>query len=197
MISFLQTRHLFTIVAGLAIAIFASLKFADAFTGNAYEDVWKFSRYVLGIPAGLVAALYLAWRSIAAFQRATFPYLGGRWIGVLRFGPPDRQELRDAVLTIRHRLSGMSLVLETRESTSTTLAVVATRDPTGTQCHVYYVFENRRKPEFTKPGYPTIYRGVAIMRVEMHDTKLLSGEYFTDQPTNGIAEFRLERHAWF
>lgn len=84
-----------------------------------------------------------------------------------------------------------------QESTSTTLAVVATRDPTGTQYHVYYVFENRRKAEYTKPGLPTIYRGVAIMSVGMSGTKTLSGEYFTDQPTNGIAEFKLERHAWF
>jgi hypothetical protein len=197
MINFLQTRLLFTIVVCLAIAIFAGLKFADVFTGNTYDDVWIFSRYVFGIPAALAVVIYGAWRIIPILQRMTFPYLGGRWTGVLRYGPPDRQELRDATLTIRHHMSGMSLVLETRESTSTTLAVVATRDPTGTQYHVYYVFENRRKAEYTKPGLPTIYRGVAIMSVGMSGRKTLSGEYFTDQPTNGIAEFKLERHAWF
>ena len=37
-----------------------------------------------------------------------------------------------------------------RASAFTTLAGIATRDPTSTQYHVYYVFENRRKPEFTK-----------------------------------------------
>jgi hypothetical protein len=86
---------------------------------------------------------------------------------------------------------------ETRESESTTLAVVATRDPTSTQYHVYYVFENRRKPKFTKPGYPVVYRGVAIMNVGFENGMQLSGEYFTDQPTRGVAEFVLERSSWF
>jgi hypothetical protein len=197
MISFLPTKHLLSATVAVAIAIFAWLAMTASFTGILYEDVRIFSKFVLGIPATLLCALYVAWRSVASLQRATFPYLGGRWTGVLRYGPPDQQELREAILIVKHGLSSMSLVLDSRESRSTTLAVVATRDPTGTQYHVYYVFENRRKPEFIKPGYPVVYRGVAIMSVSLENGMHLSGEYFTDQPTRGVAEFDLEKRSWF
>ncbi|MGY8635349.1 hypothetical protein RAD15_22995 [Bradyrhizobium sp. 14AA] len=195
MISFLQTRTLFTIAVCLAVAIFAFLEVTEAFQGPAYKDVWLFSRYVLGIPAALVIAIYIAWRAIPVLQQMTFPYLGGHWVGELRFGAGD-QDFREATLIIRHRLGGMTLVLDTEESTSTTLAVVATRDSTGTQYHVYYVFENRRKPQYIKPGYPILYRGVAIMKVGMASPMTLSGEYFTDQPTKGVAQFRLQKQSW-
>jgi len=195
MINFLQTRILFTIAVCIAIAIFAILELTNSFRGTAYEDVWLFSRYVLGIPASLVIAIYFAWRTVPALQQMTFPYLGGRWSGELRYGPTE-QDVRSAVLTIRHRLNGMTLVLDTKESTSSTLAVVATRDPTGTQYHVHYIFENRRKPQYIKPGYPVLYRGVAILKVGLGGRKTLVGEYFTDQPTKGVAEFRLQKHSW-
>jgi hypothetical protein len=197
MIGILPTKYLIAITAGIAIAIFTGLAITGAFTGIALEDIKIFARFVLGIPTGLLAALYLAWRTIPLFQRVTFPYLGGVWTGVLRYGPPDRQELSDAVLTITHRLSGMTLALDTRESESTTLAVVATRDPTGMRYHVYYVFENRRKPEYIKPEYPVVYRGVAILTLRFAPGMQLSGEYFTDQPTRGVAEFALQKAAWF
>jgi hypothetical protein len=197
MIGFLPAKYILTAAVGLAIAIFTGLALTGTFTGVPIEDIKIFAKFVLGIPTGLLCALYLAWRSIPSFQRATFPYLGGRWTGLLRYGPADKQELRDAVLTVTHGLGGMSLVLDSNESRSTTLAVIATRDPTSMQYHVYYVFENRRKPEFTKPGYPVVYRGVAIMSVGFDGGMQLSGEYFTDQPTRGIAEFVLTKRSWF
>jgi hypothetical protein len=197
MIGFLPTKYILTAAVSLAIAIFAGLAASGRFTGIPLDDIKLFAKFVLGIPAASLCALYIAWRAVPLFQRSTFPYLGGRWTGVLRYGAPDQQDLREAVLVIKHGLSGMSLVLDSRESESTTLAVVATRDPTSTRFHVYYVFENRRKPAFTKPGYPVVYRGVAIMSLRFDGGMQLSGEYFTDQPTRGIAEFKLEKSSWF
>lgn len=197
MIGLFTTKQMLTAAVVVAIAIFAVLAIFGKFTGILYQDVETFSKYVLGIPGALLLASYGVWRCSPSVQRATFPYLGGHWTGVLRYGPPDKQELRDAELFVKHGINGMSLVLETRESTSVTLAVVATRDPTGSQFHVYYVFENRRKPEFIKPGFPIIYRGVAILKLVIGENLRLSGEYFTDQPTRGVAEFELRERARF
>jgi hypothetical protein len=197
MIGLFTTRQMLTAAVVVAIAIFAVLTVSGNFTGSLYQNVWIFSKYVLGIPGALLIASHAAWRLFPSLQRATFPYLGGHWTGVLRYGPADAQELREANLYIKHGINGMSLVLDTRESTSVTLAVVATRDPTGSQYHVYYVFENRRKPEYIKPGFPVVYRGVAILKLAHCSGIKLSGEYFTDQPTRGVAEFELLKRAWF
>jgi|SRR5882724_5050288 len=196
MLNLLPVKSMLTAVAGSAVAILLFLMRTDAFSGSTGHDLWLFSRYVLGAPAAVFSALWLVWRFFGPAQRATFPFVGGHWKGHLRFGPGDAQEFREADLTISQKLLRIDLALETRESVSHSLAVVPKRDPTGTQYHIYYVFENRRKPEFCKPGLPIVYRGVAILRLSLGSQPQLNGEYFTDQPTNGVAEFSLLKSSW-
>ena len=194
MVSLFPIKAILAAVAAGAVAIFVFLRVSGAFNGSTLHDLWVFGRYGLGLPAVILGALWITWRVSKPAQLMTFPFVAGRWKGHLR--SPDAQELREADLTISQNLHRIDLVLETRESVSQSLAVVPKRDPTGTQYYVYYVFENRRKPQFSKPGRPVIYRGVAILRLSLGSPLELNGEYFTDQPTNGVAEFRLDKAAW-
>ncbi|MEY9726273.1 hypothetical protein [Bradyrhizobium yuanmingense] len=197
MIALLPIRAILVLVVILCIGVFSVLAFTSSFNGETLHDIGMFTRFAIPIPVALLVGLYILWRVTASFRKAALPYLGGKWTGHLRFGPPDQQELREAELTITHTLTRMTLVLETRESLSETLVVVPTRDVTGTQHRIYYVFENRRKPKYTKPGLPQVYRGVAIMRLAEEGQLELSGEYFTDQSGHGVAEFVLEKRALF
>lgn len=197
MISLLPIRAILILVVTLCVGVFSILAFTSSFNGETLHDVGLFARLTFPIPIVVLVGLYVTWRLTASFRKAALPYLGGKWTGHLRFGPPDKQELREAELTITHTLTKMTLVLETRESLSETLVVVPTRDATGTQHRIYYVYENRRKPKFTKPGLPEVYRGVAIMRLAEEGRLELSGEYFTDQSSRGVAEFVLEKRALF
>jgi len=51
-----------------------------------------------------VVALHVSWRCLPVLQRALFPYLGGRWSGVIQFSTPGGTDSRHIVLEIKHTL---------------------------------------------------------------------------------------------
>jgi hypothetical protein len=73
-------------------------------------------------------------------QLFIFPYLGGRWSGVLRFNAGRGPEHRDVRLEIKHPLFGIQLLLDSNESTSSTLVVHAERNPDFQRYRIYIMF---------------------------------------------------------
>ncbi len=156
-------------------------------------------RLVASLSSSVAATLYvvshLAWRWLPIVRRAIFPYLGGRWVGELRFEGLDGQEMRIISLNIEHTPYRLSMVLDSAESTSQTLTVHAERVPGADGGRLYYVFVNRRKEGL--PGAGDTYRGLAVMRIEQ-GSGTLHGDYFTERRRTGTLFLSMvQRHPWW
>ena len=135
------------------------------------------------------------WRWSSKFGTIIFPYLGGQWTGSIEFQGSHGCGTRDVSLKIYHTLFTIKLVLESEESTSRTLSVCAYRDPGINRDRLYYVFQNERKEGMpNKEGH---YRGLAVLRVEAENSRLL-GDYFTEQKSSGQLILKRQKvHAWW
>jgi hypothetical protein len=144
----------------------------------------------------LIMVLVVCWRWVPQVQKATFPYLGGHWVGFVRFPENDGEGCRAVTLDVNHTLLGLKLVLDSDESTSWTLAVQADRNPDFDRFRLFYIFLNERKEGV--PGARERYRGVAIMRVETGKTPRLFGDYFTETDRKGRLELTAQKpHPWW
>jgi hypothetical protein len=136
------------------------------------------------------------WRWVPAVQRSIFPYLGGHWSGFVRFEDEDGSHRRDVTLEIKHTLFGLRLLLDSKESTSWTLAVHAERNEDFERYRLYYVYLNERKDGFAGAGQR--YRGLAVIRVESGERFALHGNYFTDTDRRGTLHLgRVTLHPWW
>lgn len=175
----------------LAIGVIAGLvaSFGGAFADVSFvQTAIKTSRWIMIGELLIVFLGYVGWRFIPRIQRLIFPYLGGKWIGVLRFDGHTGSEERTATLEIRHTLVSLRLLLETEESESETLAVYPERDPDFERYRLYYVYLNQRKVGVAGSGER--YRGVAVIRVQTKPELALLGDYFTEQKGSGQISLR-------
>ena len=146
--------------------------------GNAFADAYTVMKYSLSAAAILPVLLYFGWRSSASVQSWIFPYLGGTWSGKLKYSGPRGHGNRTVRLDISHTLLTMKLVLDSKESTSSTLVVHAERDTETKRRRLYYAYLSERKEGVSQAGYA--YRGLAIMRIEGRERLRLYGDYFTE-----------------
>ena len=159
------------------------------------HDLWFLGKTLVGAPTVLIVVLYMLWRFVKPIQMLVFPKLGGEWDGHISYLVGERTVQKNARLFVKHSFSGVVLVLESEESTSQTLVVSPQRDDTGTQFKLYYVFENQRKPKYCVAGRPTKYREVAIIEFD-RGLQNLTGQYFTEQNTQGKIDFNLVKPSW-
>jgi len=129
-------------------------------------------------------------------QRFIFPYLGGRWSGYIRYEANGAPHDIDVTMEIKHTLFGLRMLLDSRQSTSITLAVHAERDPDFERYRLYYVYLNERKDGFENAG--ARYRGLAVISVTKESKLCLHGNYFTDADRRGTLHLTIVRfHPWW
>jgi hypothetical protein len=160
--------------------------------GDAVRDAETLMRWSATIATGGIVALFAAWRQIPVVQRWIFPYLGGRWSGVLEFLGPHGLERRQVTLEITHTLFGLRILLDSAESTSRTLVVHAERDPDFHRFRLFYVYLNDRKEGVVSAGEQ--YRGLSIIRVVgLAGSPELHGDYFTETHRRGTLHFTVDK----
>jgi hypothetical protein len=143
-----------------------------------------------------IILLFAGWRWMPPVQGLIFPYLGGRWSGFIRFRIDDSDHRREVKLEIKHTLFGLSLLLDSKESTSWTLAVHAERAQDFARYRLYYIYLNERKEGFPNPRER--YRGLAILRFENGERPRLMGDYFTETHRQGTLNLtRDAAHPWW
>jgi hypothetical protein len=164
--------------------------------GDFMRDGAKVIRWSAGLATLTVVLLHIAWRWLPILQRSLFPYLGGRWSGIVQFPNQEGTDSRDVVLEVKHTLYGLKLLLESAESISWTLVVHAERNPDFEKFRLYYVYLNERK-EGARGGGER-YRGLAVLRVEWRALPEIHGDYFTETSRRGTLLLKREKvTAWW
>lgn len=160
------------------------------------QDMGLFLRTSTYLVLSLGILCMFAWRHVAYLQGFIFPYLGGKWEGKIEFSTDKGSETRHVTMTVYHSLLKVTMLLESEESSSRTLATHAERDQMLNRNRVYYVYRNERKEGV--PGAGDHYRGLAVLRVEPSNETRLLGDYFTEMRRTGRLELaRKEWHPWW
>jgi len=197
MLHLLPIRLVLRVFAALVAVTVVSASYAGwVGKGDVVHDMAIVIRWSSGLATATIVFLFICWRWLPPVQLFIFPYLGGRWSGVVRFtaeGGPDHRQVR---LEIKHTLFRMRLLLDSDESTSSTLVVHAERNPDFQRYRVYYIYLNERKEGV--PGAGDRYRGLAVLRVEWGSQPQLQGDYFTETERRGTLHLRRdEGHPWW
>lgn len=130
-------------------------------------------------------AVLIGWRWLPISQKLIFPYLGGEWAGTLSYERAENAGVRDISMTINHSVNSIKIMLESEESSSTTLSCSASKDEFE-KCMLYYVFLNQRK--IGTSGGSDSYKGAAIMHVISEDDITIRIDYFTERSGTGTME---------
>jgi hypothetical protein len=197
MLHLLPIRWVLRAFAALvAIAVLAASYAGFVATGDIVHDMAIVSRWSSSLAITVIVLLYLLWRWLPPVQLAIFPYLGGRWSGFIRFNAEHGPDQRAVRLEIKHTLFALRLLLDSEESTSSTLVVHAERNPDFQRFRVYYVYLNERKEGVQGAGER--YRGLAVLRVDWGPQPRLEGDYFTETHRRGTLHLQQnEAHPWW
>jgi predicted pore-forming effector associated with SMODS systems len=185
----------------IALTVFALAVLSAVYAGRIGSGEFAHDASLIfswsSIAAGaLIVLLYAAWRWVPLVQRLIFPYLGGRWSGYIRYEANGAPHDIDVTMEIKHTLFGLRMLLDSRQSTSITLAVHAERDPDFERYRLYYVYLNERKDGFENAG--ARYRGLAVISVTKESKLCLHGNYFTDADRRGTLHLTIVRfHPWW
>jgi hypothetical protein len=191
MLHLLPIRWLLRLVFTFAALVVLSANYAGWLaSGELTQDAIVIARWVRIGCVILIGLFFAVWRWIPPIQRSIFPYLGGRWSGYIQFEEDGGLRRSSASLEVKHTLFGVRLLLDTKESSSSTLAVHAERDSDFDRYRLFYVFVNERKDGFLNAGQR--YRGLAVIRVELGEHPALHGSYFTDTDRRGILHLTSE-----
>jgi hypothetical protein len=183
-------------IALVALAIAAAFYSRLLDPSDGARNVALFLRLSSGVAVALAVVLVGMWRWIPRLQKFIFPYLGGRWTGVIRFPENSGEGLRRVTMEVKHTPLSLKLLLDSKESVSWTLSVQADRNPDFERFRLFYIYLNERKEGVV--GARERYRGVAIMRVEPGTPLKLFGDYFTETDRQGRIELTAERlHPWW
>jgi SMODS-associating 2TM, beta-strand rich effector domain len=197
MLHLLPIRLLFQwSIALVALAVAAAFYSGWLDQSDGAHHVALFLRVSSGLAIALSTILVAAWRWIPQLQKFIFPYLGGRWTGVVKFPEAGGEGQRQVTMEVKHTPFGLKLLLDSKESVSWTLSVQADRNPDFERYRLYYIYLNERKEGVA--GARERYRGVAIMRVEAGSAMKLFGDYFTETDRRGTMELSATRlHPWW
>lgn len=193
----LPVRLLFqAAIALVALAIAAGFYAGWLDPSDGARNIALLLRVTSSLAVALSVALVAGWRWIPSLQRFIFPYLGGRWTGVIRFSVDGGEGVRKVTMEVKHTPFGLKLILDSKESVSWTLSVQADRNPDFERFRLFYIYLNERKEGVV--GARERYRGVAIMRVEAGAPLKLLGDYFTETDRRGRIELTAARlHPWW
>jgi len=189
MLHLLPVRLILKAIAALvAIAVLTASYAGWVGNGGIAHDMAAVTRWSSSLATAAIILLYVSWRWVPTVQLSIFPYLGGRWSGVLCFTSKHGPEHRDVHLEIKHTLFDIKLFLDSNESTSSTLVVHAERNPDFQRYRIFYVYLNERKEGVEGAGVR--YRGLAVMRVEWGPQPELQGDYFTETNSSGTLHLK-------
>lgn len=196
MLHLLPIRLLLSLFAAMAgVAVIAAFYGGYVGTNDSVQAMLSVFRFASMLSLGAVIILYAAWRWIGPLQMYIFPYLGGTWEGEVRYkkitednGKEEVDASLEVKLEAKHTLFAIKLLLESDESTSTTLAVHAEKDPDFEKFRLYYVYLNRRNEGVAGGG--DAYRGLAVVRWSNDGTPALEGSYFTETDRKGTLHLR-------
>lgn len=139
---------------------------------------------------------YILWRRWPWFQKVTFPYLGGTWSGQINYQGPEGPGTRLVTVEVYQTILKFKLIMDSKESTSSTLLVYPERDNTVNRNRLYYVYLNQPKEEFSATRQ--VYKGLAILRVESAQELSMTGNYFTERQSTGTLQLsRDEATPWW
>ncbi|WP_442756066.1 hypothetical protein ACNHKD_05400 [Methylocystis sp. JAN1] len=174
--------------AAVGLLILAAFDVGQLDAGQTLISAQLVVRWASSLSLGAFVLLYAGWRWLPMIQAAIFPYLGGRWEGNVRFG--ENQNLRSKPVTMeaKHTLFGIKFLLDSDESSSSTLAVHAEKDPDFDRYRLFYVYLNRRKEGVIGGGQ--LYTGLAVVRWVDGSQPALEGDYFTETHRRGTLHLR-------
>lgn len=180
----------------IATAIVAAFYIGWLGQGDVLQQAARVIRWSSTLAIAAIVVLHTAWRWLPGVQLTLFPYLGGRWRGVVRFQGQTSLEHREVDLQIKHTLFGLKLLLESEESISWILVVHAEKHPDFAHFRLYYVYLNERKEGIV--GASARYRGVAVIRVHWDSQPELHGDCFTETNRKGTLQLkRAEATPWW
>lgn len=122
------------------------------------------------------------------------PNLNGCWTGkiVSNWVDPETDEKLlpiDATLTIKQSLFKTSCVLETKESSSYSIASGFIIEPDNQVCQLVYTYRNN--PSLTIQDRSSIHYGTAMLDIkEKNSTTVLYGSYWTGRESSGQMDFK-------
>lgn len=185
-----------TLAVLIAVAVLAASYMGWVGRGNAANDAVMVIRWSSALAVIAIVLLHVTWRWLTPVQSFIFPYLGGSWVGVVRFQSDEGPDQRSVRLEVKHTLLGLKLLLESEESVSSTLVVHAERNPDFERFRLYYVYLNERKEGVTSSGVR--YRGLAVLRIKAGTQIALLGDYFTETNRHGTLELaRAASTSWW
>lgn len=179
-----------TAIVLTAMIVLALARVEMLFDGIAHVLRWA-------VPASLFLTLVpcIAWRWCPILQRISFPYLGGKWEGTIEFMGSNGPERRQVEVDVRHSLYRMKVILDSKESTSSTIALYVERNRSTDRHRIYYIYLNERKEGLTNAGQA--YRGLAILAI-VNTSIEMYGNYFTEKKSAGTLQLtRRSSHPWW
>ena len=165
-------------------------------SSNRFEDWLLTLKYATPSVVAYIFVLYAVWRWVPRVQKFIFPYLGGSWLGYVKFDNQGKSDSRPVELIAKHTILGIKLLLDSKETRSHTLVVYPQKDQDFGLHKLYYIYLNERKEGV--PGAGERYRGVAIVRYDDSGPPSLEGDYFTDTHRKGTLHLKLvEPTSWW
>jgi hypothetical protein len=133
------------------------------------------------------------WRWFPFLGKVLFPDLNGAWRGALKTTWKDANGQSPDPITvtirIRQTLFSFSVQLETQESRSWSVHVIAEANPDAGRFRLWYSYSNQPRAEFLHRS--TVHDGVAILEIVPDiDTSIITGHYYTARKTSGDIDVR-------
>lgn len=189
MVHLLPVRLLLTLIVTLVgIAVLAAFYAGWLGKGDELHDAFQIIRWSSFGAIAIAVSSVALWRWVPLVQHCTFPYLGGKWSGQLKYHGQYGSGTRTIDLEIRHTPLKIELILSSKESTSRTLVVYPERDKGVNTNRLYYVYSNERKEGVSGAGER--YRGLAIMRIDFANHPTLRGNYFAESDRSGTLHLK-------
>lgn len=124
------------------------------------------------------------WSWIPKLNDWIFPDLNGKWDAEITWNWNGKTGIKKGSVLIKQSLTKFSVNLDTDESESSTLMVKPFKDSESDQAAFYYIYRAESKdsnPKNKNKGHT----GAAILKINMENSRLMSGNYFTDRESFG------------
>lgn len=136
----------------------------------------------------------IIWEKFPRLNYLLFPDLNGDWIAQINWIREESYGKVSATAEIKQNFFNISIELQAPDSESSTIVLVARKDPESGRPILHYVYEVTEKQ--IRPGAERVYRGAASLKVDTVNPKLMQGNYFTERGGKGHFSFsrKIERN---
>jgi hypothetical protein len=132
---------------------------------------------------------YLWCQKFKFISFSSIPNLQGTWVGAIRCSYSGGTDVPDVILYIRQTWTGLSVRLDTRNSSSYSIMATVNTQESSEPCLKY---EYMNEPSALSVDTMNTHRGIANLQLSPNNQKL-SGDYFTGRGRQnlGTMEFKL------